>query len=378
MVSSMLPSGSAFPVGQTTTDTASTTGWSGDIWLTPFTAVSSATVMTVGINVAAGSGNIRVALYQDSSGAPGTLLGQSSSTASAMSWNDIAISPTPNVASGTQYWFAVQVDSNSLSFHYATGSAGSTKLFAQAYGTFPNSFSGSSTIWQPTFRDTIQTGPPAGDYSMAANPTSQSIGAGSLATYTINLAAGTGYSNSVTLSLDSSTPCPTGATCTFTPGGGPSSNPIPLSSVASGTFSVQTSLNGYTGTTSLQVNATDGAAHKHNVQVSLTVNNPATYGFNVKSTATQIVATILYSATSQQSTPAPILTIAGPNGSPTIYESGGTSYDRTTILVSGGTTTYNVIHRVTWTITAPGAAQVWTVYVSIAGVSSYTVIVEVT
>jgi len=71
------------------------------------------------------------------------------------------------------------------------------------------------------------------------------------------------------------------------------------------------------------------------------------------------------------------ITIAGPGGTPSYPESGAVACDRTSIAVSGITSTYDLIHRVTFTITAPGLAQVRTAYLSLTGVSSYTLTIEV-
>jgi hypothetical protein len=104
---------------------------------------------------------------------------------------------------------------------------------------------------------------------------------------------------------------------------------------------------------------------------------PVSFGFSVKASATQIVVTLMYSWTGSGAPPQGIVSIADPSGNPTRMESGAVVYDRTSISVAGIGSTYNLIHRVTFTLTAPGSAQVWTAYVSLAGVSSYTVTIEV-
>lgn len=64
-------------------------------------------------------------------------------------------------------------------------------------------------------------------------------------------------------------------------------------------------------------------------------------------------------------------------GTPALQETSAVVYDRTSIIVSGGTNTYNIIHRATFTITAPGSAQAWTTLVSLSGVTNYNVAIEV-
>lgn len=104
---------------------------------------------------------------------------------------------------------------------------------------------------------------------------------------------------------------------------------------------------------------------------------PASFSFNVKAGATQIVVTLTYSWSGSGSPPLGSITIAGPGGTPTLQESAAVVYDRTSITVSGGTSTYSIIHRVTFTIAAPGSAQTWTALVSLPGISSYNVAIEV-
>jgi len=71
------------------------------------------------------------------------------------------------------------------------------------------------------------------------------------------------------------------------------------------------------------------------------------------------------------------ITIAGPGGTPTLQESGAVVYDRILITATGGTNTYSIIHRATFTITAPGSAQIWTALISLSGVSNFSVAIEI-
>jgi hypothetical protein len=112
--------------------------------------------------------------------------------------------------------------------------------------------------------------------------------------------------------------------------------------------------------------------------VGLTVAGPASFNFNVKASATQIIVTLSYSWSGAGTPPAGTISLIGPSNNPTLLESSGVVYDRTTISVATGSNSYNIIHRVTFTITAPGSAQVWAASVSLSGVSTYNLTIEVT
>ena len=96
------------------------------------------------------TGNIRLALYSDSSG-PLTKLWESNSTAlTASSWNTINISagtPTSLVLTNAgTYWISWQSDSANAGPSYTAGSAGDGNYMVQAYGTYPTTWtSGVST-----------------------------------------------------------------------------------------------------------------------------------------------------------------------------------------------------------------------------------------
>jgi len=212
--------------------------------------------------------------------------------------------------------------------------------------------------------DCVFAGP---DFSISASPTSQSVGAGATATYTLSLSSSGGYSGTISLSVTSG--LPSGAAATITPD---SVNTFP----ATATLSISTSITTPGGTSSIVVTAADGTITR-TVTVSLTVSAPASSSFNVRAGATQIVVTLTYSWSGTGSPPQASITITGPGGTPTLQESAGVVYDRTSITVSGSTSTYSIIHRVTFTITAPGSAQTWTALVSLSGVSNYSIAIEV-
>jgi len=209
---------------------------------------------------------------------------------------------------------------------------------------------------------------PGPDFSINASPTSQSVGAGSTASFTLTLNAFGGFSGTVSLSVTSG--APPGVTCTITPDTisifpGTATLSVPTLITTSGTYSIVV-----TGTCA-------SPSITHTVTVTLTVTGPASYSFNVKAGATQIVVTLTYSWSGAGSPPQGSIAIAGPGGTPTLQESAAVTYDRTSITVSGSTTTYSIIHRATFTIAAPGSTQTWTALISMSGVSNYNVTVEV-
>jgi len=209
---------------------------------------------------------------------------------------------------------------------------------------------------------------PGPDFSINASPTSQSVGAGSTASFTLTLNALGGFSGTVSLSVTSG--APPGVTCTITPSTistfpGTATLSVPTLITTSGTYSIVV-----TGTCA-------SPSITHTVTVTLAVSGPTSYSFNVKVGATQIVVTLTYSWTGSGAPPLGSIAIAGPGGTPTLQESAAVTYDRTSISVSGSTTTYSIIHRATFTITAPGSIQTWTALISISGVSNYNVTVEV-
>ena len=92
------------------------------------------------------TGNFRLAIYSDSSGAPGAKQWESGDTAAAASaWNTVNISagtPTSLTLAAGTYWLAWQWNSANSGPSYASGSANTGDYLAQAYGAFPAPWSG--------------------------------------------------------------------------------------------------------------------------------------------------------------------------------------------------------------------------------------------
>ena len=350
------------------TSTSGMSTWAGSassIYPTRFAApssggLSSITFFATGI---AGSVTGNAGIYADASGLPGALLAQGTPQTLMDGQNTFSsLSASVSIVSGTNYWLAFEMTGGS--FYY--GGTGLRGWGSATCCTMPSTVTVLGTAASSyAIYATYSVGP---DFSIGASPPSQSVGAGSTATYTLSLTSSGGYSGTVTLTVTSG--CPSSVTCSVAPN---SVSSFP----ATATLSVPTLITTPGGTTSVVVTATDGTI-THTVTVSLTVIGPASFNFNVKESATQIVVTLTYSWSGAGAPPSGTITIAGPGGTPTLGESGAVVYDRTSIAVSGGANTYALIHRVTFTIAAPGSAQVWTALVSLSGVSSYNLTIEVT
>jgi hypothetical protein len=108
------------------------------VFASSFSASASGTVTKVGINVAGAGGSVMTAIYSDSGGTPGNVLGTSTSTGAVNGWNDLPLTTPVSMTSGTRYWLAVESSSSSTSLYWAA--AGSYYRSGQTYGTFPNPF----------------------------------------------------------------------------------------------------------------------------------------------------------------------------------------------------------------------------------------------
>jgi len=334
----------------------------------PITITESGTLQSIGVNWAdTAAGNVRVALYTPGSNKPASLLVDSGTVpiTTIAGWQDVSVSslPTVSVTPGI-YWVAIQI--SVAKTVYTISASRSYYYLAGGFGPFNPTWSANSnqdTQDQWNMRVTYSTGPPPpppSDFTISASQTSQTVGASSTASYTLNIQ----YSStlSATVSLAVTAGCPTGVTCTVAPNS--------ITGSTSVTLSVPTLLTTPSGTTSVIVTAST-AVLSHTVTVQLTVNGPASFPITVHSGATQVVITISWTGTGT----APV-TLVGPGGSPTLSESGAAVYDRTSIPTGSSTPTY--IHRVTFTLSpSPSSTQTWTVLISIAVPSGYTVTIEV-
>ena len=115
------------------------------LYLERWTAVSSGTVSTIRVKGTA-AGAVKVAIYADSGGQPGALLGyQNTSTAISSGWNTVALSQTAAVTSGTAYWLATASGTGCLGFVYPTVSNGRCQPINYNTFTFSSNPTGLTT-----------------------------------------------------------------------------------------------------------------------------------------------------------------------------------------------------------------------------------------
>jgi len=190
---------------------------------------------------------------------------------------------------------------------------------------------------------TIISGP---DFTITASPNALTLAPGSSGVSSITVTSVGGFSTAVSLSISG---LPTGATESFSP----ASVTPPADDSTQSTLTISTTPGVTSGIYTLTVTGTSGAT-THSTTITLTIPSPATYSFNVRTGATKIIVTCTWSGSGSTS-----IQLVSPTT--TYTESSMSVYEKTTISVSGGTTTYNHLKRVELTLTAPASSdQIWT------------------
>jgi len=117
---------------------------SGALEAVSFTPTVNMMITSVGVDVAASSGHAYVGVYSDSGGSAGGLLASSAQTTLSSGWNDIALTSTVSLTTGTPYWIAFHSDISSYpSLFY--GTSGNSEYAHASYGPLPNSFGTATT-----------------------------------------------------------------------------------------------------------------------------------------------------------------------------------------------------------------------------------------
>jgi hypothetical protein len=104
----------------------------------------TATIESLSIYAAAGTGNLILGIYADNgSGAPGVLQAQTASFSAAAGWNTANVTAPVSLQPGT-YWLAWLTDSNALSVPGVT--TGTDAYYPFSFGSLPSTFSGTATV----------------------------------------------------------------------------------------------------------------------------------------------------------------------------------------------------------------------------------------
>lgn len=331
------------------TGDASSTGILGstNVYAVPINVSANGTIQSIGINWPNphGGGMVQVSLYTSGLGKPANLITSSPSVAvdALPGWQDIPVSGY-NVPSGA-YWLAFEVSQPQHLYF----SVGARSYYLKDYGPFDVVWSESSSQdgYSYNMRVTYTVAPAPGDFMIYTLSTSQTVGAGSTATYPINVY----YFSTLNATVDFTVSfgCPRDVTCTISP------NSINGSTIV--TLSVPT-LPVLTGTILVTVNASSKAPSlSHTVTVQLMIIPPLSFPVTVYGESTRVNVTVTW--TGQGTVP---VTLAGPGNSPILSESDAVVYDKVSNL--GGSSTLTHIHRVIFTVTLPASStQIWTAYV---------------
>jgi hypothetical protein len=160
-------SGGSTVLGYNGTGTNTDSQNSGFIHASRFTAATSGIITTLNARVATVSASpnnkAQMALYSGTT--PTTLLATSGEIAlTANAFNTFCIPPV-SITAGTTYWLAYNTNGltvNDNDLRYRAGSSGQARFVAQAYGTWPASFAGTTSAAEFSVYTDIYTGTGSG------------------------------------------------------------------------------------------------------------------------------------------------------------------------------------------------------------------------
>jgi hypothetical protein len=101
----------------------------------------SGTIQSLSFYVAGASGQMRLGLYSDAGGRPGTLLAQTGAFTPVVGWNSQSVTTPVSLPAGT-YWLAYLAQSSSLQTRYEL--TGTARGYSYTFGALPGTFSSSA------------------------------------------------------------------------------------------------------------------------------------------------------------------------------------------------------------------------------------------
>jgi hypothetical protein len=121
---------------------STSTGYTGWLEASRYQCAQTGSVANITLYLSGGAAGryARVAIYSDSSGAPNSLLSQSSQQEiTSNGWRTFT-GFNVSVSTNTYYWLAFQISTSSLQFRYDTGVTDQHAYSSYTYGSFPSSF----------------------------------------------------------------------------------------------------------------------------------------------------------------------------------------------------------------------------------------------
>lgn len=101
-----------------------------------FALTEEGTIQSIHFYAYEGTGNMRLAIYDDDAGAPNALQCETNSEAISTGWNQLTPTTTPTLPAG-DYWLCYQFDSATPNIALTPGAANQQYEEDQAYGAFP-------------------------------------------------------------------------------------------------------------------------------------------------------------------------------------------------------------------------------------------------
>jgi hypothetical protein len=111
--------------------------------LAPLATGGALNSLSVYVGNTSGTAHLRLALYADNGGSPGTLIAQTNPVTAQVGWNSIYTTTTQAISAGN-YWIVAQTDDPNTVYRMASGMSGTNAVgwAAQPYGPFPPTATG--------------------------------------------------------------------------------------------------------------------------------------------------------------------------------------------------------------------------------------------
>lgn len=145
----------------------------------PYMLATSGTLQSLSVYVGAtpAGAHLRLALYTDAAGSPGTVVAQTGEAIASAGWNNLPLSGGPVLAPGT-YWILAQTDNVGTVWRYQS-SATMLVWHQFSYGSFPAAAPTGWSTWAGHTFDmygTVASGPPPPTATATNTPTATATG----------------------------------------------------------------------------------------------------------------------------------------------------------------------------------------------------------